>query len=184
MKKKIAYKLLACCLIILIIDGCSPLTTSTIVGGQYEAKTNTTDYFVIPYGGVSLPGQWKKEHYNSISHQQWFVNSDSVAAAIAFTHCNGYEFSKKGLIDFAFVKAYYEWDSKYLAERNKCTRTILVEDSVNKYIIWKLSNDRINNYFLYACNNCNVHNYNVSTRKWPQEQKVKFLQDLYLSKKQ
>ena len=38
--------------------------------------------------------------------------------AIVFTHCNGYEFSKKGFNDFAFVKVYYEWDQqKYLSER-------------------------------------------------------------------
>jgi hypothetical protein len=183
MKREIAFKLTALISIGLLIFACSPLTTSTIVGGQYEAKTNTTDYFVLPYGSVSLPGQWKKERYNSVSHQQWFINDDSITTAIAFTHCNGYEFSKKGLNDFAFVKAYYEWDSKYLAERLKCNRTILVADSINKYIIWQLSSDRLNNYFLFACNNCNVHNYNISTKKWSQEQKIKFLQDLYLTKK-
>ena len=163
-----------------------PMATSTIIGGQYEAKTNTTDYFVLPLGGVSLPGKWTKTRYSNVSGQQWFKNPDSVSVAIAFTQCNRYEFYKKELKDFSFVKAYYEWDAKYLAKAYNIQDTILLADTTNNYIVWRLwGNNKgleINSYYLFGYKNCSVHNFYVSTDKWTQEQKVQFLQDLYLKK--
>ena len=163
------------------LQSCFPPATSTLVGGQYEAKTNTTEYFIFPLGSVSLPGQWVKGNYNSVSGQQWF-KKDSISLAIAFTQCDKYEFSKKDLKDFNFVKEYYEWDSKYLADTKKLTRQIIVSDSVNQYIIWRLFGDNFDNHFLFGNKNCAVHNYNVATKKWTEEEKVQFLQRLYLKK--
>lgn len=166
----------------LVFCGCVSTSLSTATGGDYDAKTNTTAYFVLPLGSVSLPGKWTKDHYNSVSNQQFFKNADSVSVAIAFTQCNSYEFSRKDLKDFAFVKAYYEWDSKYLAERLKVNREILVKDSLQQYIVWRLFGPNVESYFLFANKNCAVHNYYVSTPRWTKEEKVKFLQELYLKK--
>lgn len=159
---------------------CFSQTRSTATGVQYNSKTNTTDYFVIPLGSVSLPGEWIKEKYNPVSGQQWFVNKDTISVSIALTPCNKFEFSKKSLKDFAFVKAYYEWDSKYLAEKNHLTRSILVSDSTNQYIIWRLSGAHYDDYFLFGNKSCKVHNYSLPSRGWTEEQKIKFLQELYL----
>lgn len=169
-------------LLSLVFYNCVTTSLSTASGGEYDAKTNTTGYFVLPLGSVSLPGKWTKDHYNSVSNQQFFKNADSVSAAIAFTQCGNYEFSRKDLKDFAFVKAYYEWDSKYLAERLKVSREILVKDSLQQYIVWRLFGPKVESYFLFATKNCAVHNYYVATAKWTKEEKVKFLQDLYLKK--
>lgn len=159
---------------------CFSQTRSTVTGAQYNSKTNTTDYFVLPLGNVSLPGQWMKGKYNPVSGQQWFVNKDTIAVSIALTPCNKFEFSKKNLTDFAFVKAYYEWDSKYLAEKNHLTRSVLVSDSINQYIIWRLTGTNYDDYFLFGNKSCKVHNYSLPSHGWAEEQKIKFLQDLYL----
>ncbi len=71
----------------------------------------------MPYGTVTIPGKWDKGHQNSISHQQFFTNKDSVKIAIAFGSIKNYEFNLTGAkTGFSFVKAFYEWDSKYFVE--------------------------------------------------------------------
>ena len=175
--------------ILLIVTSCfAPMgsTSSTLESSTYNDKTNTTDYMVFPLGSVSLPGEWTKTHYADISHQQWFKNADSISVAVAFTACDYYEFSKKDLKDFAFVKAYYEWDAKYLSEQLNIRDTILLADTVNNYIVWRLWGEskkiEIDSYFLFGCRNCSVSNFSITANKWPEEQNVKFLLDLYLKK--
>ena len=46
-----------------LVSSCMSLgntTQSTIVGGEYKADKNITEYFVMPYGEVSLPGKWSE----------------------------------------------------------------------------------------------------------------------------
>lgn len=187
MKHRIIFKLTILTSISSLLYSCIPTATSTIVGGQYEAKTNTTDYFVLPLGSVSLPGVWVKTRYTNESNQQWFTNHDSISVAIAFTPCDSYEFYKKDLKDLEFVKAFYEWDAKFLAKNLNMHDTILKIDTTNNYFVWRLSGKNkefeVDNYFLFGYKSCSVHNFYVSTTKWTEEQKVQFLQDLYLRKK-
>lgn len=165
---------------LLCLNACFSQTLSTLASVQYNSKTNTTAYNVLPLGLVYLPGEWKKEKYNPVSGQQWFMNKDTVLISIALTPCNKFEFSKKSLKDFAFVKTYYEWDSKYLAEKHHLSRSVLVSDSIHQYIIWRLSGDHYDDYFLFGNKDCKVHNYSLPSHGWTEEQKIKFLQDLYL----
>ena len=62
--------------ILILLTGCgsSKQATSTLVGGDYDAAKNVTEYFVIPYGSVSLPGKWEKGKYDQSSRQQFFLN--------------------------------------------------------------------------------------------------------------
>lgn len=172
-------------LFLVLFYGCFPPTaTSTLVGGKYEPKTNTTDYFVFPYGSVSLPGEWTKGIYGKSSRQQWFSNKDSVFLAIAFGPCNKYEFYKPELKDFNFVKAYYNWESDFYKNQLKTESKIILADSTNNFIIWQLfDNKNVDMYFLFGYNKCSIHNYCLTTEKWKEQEKIKFLQDLYLNKK-
>jgi mannosyltransferase OCH1-like enzyme len=171
--------------ILTIFYSCIPTkSTSTIVGGQYEPKTNTTDYFVIPLGSVSLSGKWTKGQYNSSARQQWFSNQDSVSTAIAFTPCNKYEFYTPNLKDLNFLMKFYEWESKFYSQQLKTDSKIIESDSTKNYIIWRLyDNKNIDTYFLYGFNKCSVHNYSVASYKWTDNEKVNFLRNLYLNKK-
>ena len=72
--------------------GSAKQATSTIVGGDYDAKKNTTEYFVVPYGQVSIPGKWEKTSYNSAARQQFFRNDESVNIAVSFGPYDKYEF--------------------------------------------------------------------------------------------
>jgi len=53
--------------------GCASQKVNVIEGYDYKEKDNQTSYFVLPYGSVSIPGKWNKDHYNSVSHQQFFI---------------------------------------------------------------------------------------------------------------
>lgn len=50
-------------LISVLVLGFMPLEAvaqSTIVGAEYNQYKNITEYFVFPYGEVSLPGKWSE----------------------------------------------------------------------------------------------------------------------------
>ena len=97
---KIKY-LFGLLLVSVLVSSCMSLgnaAQSTIVGGEYKADKNITEYFVMPYGEVSLPGKWEKWQYVSNARQQFFKNADSVTIAISFGPANKYEFNKNGLL--------------------------------------------------------------------------------------
>ena len=171
--------------VILFLSSCATHKVSTLVGYDYDAKSNKTDYFILPYGSISIPGKWEKSNYNSISRQQFFKNEDSVTIAIAFGPCNKFEFNADNpKVGYEFVKAYYEWDSQYFVGKLGLGRKIIESDSLNSYLIWNLfgaSNDlKVDTYFLFSDNNCYVKSFSVlETDKWTASQKVEFLKNLY-----
>ncbi|MDQ3111327.1 MAG: hypothetical protein M3R17_15680 [Bacteroidota bacterium] len=68
---------------------------STIVGYDYDKTKDKTDYFVLPYGSVSIRGKCDKTF--SAGHQQFFINKDWVSLAIGFGAYNQYQFCKSVL---------------------------------------------------------------------------------------
>ena len=90
--KRIKGIILFAAVVSFISCGSAKQATSTIVGGDYDAKKNTTEYFVFPYGQVSIPGKWEKTSYNSASRQQFFRNDESVNIAVSFGPYDKYEF--------------------------------------------------------------------------------------------
>lgn len=160
---------------------------SVIQGGEYDAAKDQTTCFALPYGSVAIPGKWEKGHYNAVSHQQFFHNSDSVELAIAFHAANGYPFNQRGkLKGHDFVRAFYEWDSRYFVETHGLSRSIVEEDTAQHYIIWELygGNDMTyDSYFLFGEKNGNAHNFSISiTDQWTAEEKVAFLKQLFTGK--
>ena len=167
---------------------CTAKKISVVESTEFNSETNSTQHFVLPLGTVSIPGNWKKTKHNDVSHQQFFTNKDLISIAIAFTRFDDYEFnlnkSKKGI---EFVNAYYEWDSKYLANKYGYTRTIIEKNEEENFIIWRLHSSKksvnIDNYYLFGEKNGNVSNFSVEyTEKWTSEKKISFLKDLYLAK--
>ncbi|MBP1629263.1 MAG: hypothetical protein H6Q15_156 [Bacteroidetes bacterium] len=170
--------------IIISLFSCATQQTSTIVGGDYNELKNETEYFVLPFGSVTIPGKWEKNKYNNISRQQFFTNQDSVIIAIAFSQYNKYEFNMDGsLTGYNFIKNYYEWDSKYLTDSYGLKREILVNDSINNYMIYRIYGDNYNMYFLINEKKGNMSNYFITTDKWDESKKVAFLRELLLSSK-
>ena len=170
----------------ILISGCVSQRTSTIVGCEYNKSKNQTDYFVIPYGNVSIPGEWIRKNYNSQSRQQFFKNSESVTIAISFSGYDKYEFnkdrSKKG---YDFVTAFYEWDSKFFVDSYGLKRRLIVSDSINNYVLYQIfgsiNEGKFDSYFLIGEKNGFVKNFSIMiTDNWTEEQKINFLKSLYI----
>lgn len=162
--------------------GISRQATSTIVGGDYDAAKNATEYFVFPYGSVSLPGKWEKREYINSSRQQLFQNQDSVIVAVAFGPSNKFEFNADGLLEgHDFVEAFYKWESDYFTSAGYAC-PILENDSVNPYMLFKIEGEKVNSVFLIGERNGRVSYFSVqSTDKWTDTQKIQFLKNLFLN---
>ena len=164
---------------------CGSNKATTLVGGEYNEAKNITEYFVIPYGSVSLPGKWEKRNYDNVSKQQFFMNEDSVIVAVAFGRYDSYEFNRDGkLKGYDFVKAMYEWDSSYFQDTFGFQRKIIETDESKNYIIYNISNPQkensVNTFFLIREKNGNVSNFSVNyTDKWTEDEKIRFLKNLY-----
>jgi hypothetical protein len=161
---------------------------STVEGSTYNPATDATDYFVVPYGQVSIPGTWYKADFNEVSRQQLFKNADSTTLAIAFSRVNQYEFnvdgSKTGL---EFVNAFYEWDSQYLVQTHKIQRAIIEMDSTNQCMIYRIygQNERFvfDTYFLIGEQQGIVSNISIfKTDQWTATEKVALLKRIYHSR--
>lgn len=187
--KLLISRLLLFIAIITIFTSCATQRVSTLVGGEYNETKNETDYFVLPYGSVTLPGKWNKKDYNSISRQQFFTNQDSVIIAIAFGQYNNYEFNLDGsLTGYSFIKGYYEWDSKYFINILGLERESIQNDSVNNYIIYRIfgqkDKGKFDTYFLIGEKNGNISNFSISdNNKWTIDEKIEFLKNLFITKK-
>ena len=177
--KRIKGIILFAAVVSFISCGSAKQATSTIVGGDYDAKKNTTEYFVFPYGQVSIPGKWEKTSYNSVSRQQFFRNDESVNIAVSFGPYDKYEFNKDGsLKGYEFVEAFYEWESKYFVS-NGLECKILETDKGNKHILYRVFGDKFDTYFLICEKNGFVSNFSINaTDKWTEQQKVDFLKSL------
>ena len=173
MKRFLAFVFLSAC-----VTAGYTQSRSVITGSNYNKKKDRTEYFVLPYGSIHLPGRWKKGQYIQSSRQQGFYK-DSVFVNIALLPCDKFEFSKPGLEGFELVKAYYNWDARYFSNNLKMNTPVLFQDSISNYIIWKASGNNIENVFLFGARGCGVFNISVSTLKWTDEQKISFLQELY-----
>ncbi len=183
-------KTLLLLLLTIVLTNCATQRTSTIVGGEYNKTKNETNYFVLPYGSVTLPGKWEKTNYNTISRQQFFKNQDSVNIAIAFGRFDKYEFNKNGLqTGYNFVKAYYEWDSKYFVDSHGLERQMVESDSTNHFMVYRISGQiekgKFDTYFLIGEKNGNISNFSISdTERWTDIEKTKFLKNLFLTEKE
>ncbi|MCW3785424.1 hypothetical protein [Plebeiibacterium sediminum] len=174
-------------IVITVFIGCATQRTSTIVGGEYNEAKNETDYFVFPYGSVKIPGKWEKTKYNSNSRQQYFQNQDSVLIAIALGKIDKYEFNMDGKkVGAEFVKAFYEWDSKYFMDTYGLKRQVLEQDSTKNFMIYRIfgpiEGSKLDTYFLVGEHKGFTSNFSISnTDKWNEIEKVSFLKSLFVT---
>ncbi len=187
MKDKFLKTFIIC--FVIFITSCATQRLSTIVGGEYNESKNETDYFVFPFGAVTIPGKWEKKEYNPVSKQQYFTNQDSVILAIAFGRYNNYEFNLDGSYkEFDFVMAYYEWDSEYFIKTYGLKRELFESDSIKNFLTYRIYGDieqgKFNTYFLVGENRGNISLLSISkSEKWTSEEKFNFLKKLYLKEK-
>ena len=180
-------KLSLFCAIIVGLTNCASKQATTIVGDNYNASKNQTEYFIFPYGSVNIPGKWEKSNYNTSSKQQSFTNQDSIILAVTFAKDDKYEFNQDGLHrGYDFVNAFYEWDSQYFIDTFGLERKQLESDTINHFIVYKIYGERdekeYDTYFLVGEKNRSVSVYSIaSTNKWTENEKILFLKDLFLN---
>lgn len=173
--------IIICFLLVALLTNCASHNVSTIVGGEYNASKDVTEYFVLPFGEVSLPGKWEKGGYNKVSRQQFFINQDSISVAIAFGRIDYYEFNQDGALKgFDFVNSFYEWESKFY-ESNGFESQLIEKDSEKHYVIFRIFGKSADTFLLFGERNGNVYNLSVNiTDKWTEEEKIQFLKGLFL----
>jgi hypothetical protein len=183
------FFLLLSILAVAFLTNCAPQGyVSTIENCKYDPKNDQTNYLVLPFGSVKLPGKWEKGRLNKRANQQFFTNKDSVDLAIGFTHFDQYEFNQKGkLRGMPFLLAYYEWDSNFLAKSFGANRVIIESDETNHFMVYRIfkegGTDNIDTYFLIGEKNGNVSNFSINaTKKWTAVFKIEFLKNLFLPK--
>ena len=187
MKRNRVVAILVFCVALFVMAGCAQKMTSTLTSSNYDKKTNATSYTVLPYGSATLPGAWTKVRYVASARQQFFRNNDSVTVSLAFGPADKFEFSKEELTGFPFVKEYYEWESLYMEKSLGQKVSLVVTDSINKYLIARVYSDKVNEYQLFGARDCGCksgafQHYTITGGKLSNDEKVKFLQDIYLAK--
>ena len=129
-------------------------------------------------GEVKIPGEWKQLNKMDDSGQTYLKNNDGVIIAIAKNPQKAYPFYKKDNSDYENVKEFYKWDSNYRKENNFKTEK-LKENRKLEYIIWKYNDEKLDNVFLFGTSNENFLNLLVYTNIWNEDEKIKFLENLY-----
>ena len=159
---------------------------STIESDKYDDNIDQTIFTKFPLGTVTIPGKWTKISYNQVSGQHHFMNVDSAMTAIAINQASSYPFYKPKMTPNTIVQEFYEWDSKYLAEKIKGERSVIKRDTTNHFIIWQITADtekrKIDTYYLFGSENGIVFTILGPTKKWTNEQKVIFLETVYKNK--
>ena len=188
MIRKHGIATLLTCALLVVLASCHRRMAPTITAGEYNAARNQTDYIVLPYGSVSLPGKWTHGRYRKESRQQYFSNSDTTIISIAFGPCNKLGFSTGGVQGYEFVKLYYNYETKYQAEVLNQKIELITADSASKYMLWRVYSDNVSQYMLTgakdcACGECAFQNFTLTSKKLTGDQQVKLLQDIYLEKK-
>ena len=147
---------------------------------NFVFSQHISDYSLVKTttGEIKIPGKWKQLNTMDDSGQTYLKNKDEVIIAIAQNPMKSYPFFKNSLSDFENVKEFYKWDSDYRKENNFKTEKIK-EDVKFEYIIWKYADEKSDNVFLFASKKNNFLNFLVYTNFWNENDKVKFLENLF-----
>lgn len=129
-------------------------------------------------GEVKIPGEWKQLNKIEDSGQIYLKNNEGVIIAIAQNPQKAYPFYKSDKSNFENVIGFYKWDSDYREENNFKTQK-LKENSNNEYVIWKYNDGKLDNIFLFGVSKNNFLNLLVYTNVWSEDEKIKFLENLY-----
>ena len=127
---------------------------------------------------VIIPGKWTQLNTMDDSGQTYLQNEESVIISVAQNKMKAYSFYEEGLNDYKLVKKFYEWDSNWRRDNNFKTAK-LKENKKKKYIIWKFNDGQLDNVFLFGASKRNFINLLVYTDKWNENDKIRFLEELF-----
>ncbi len=175
--------------VLVAVVGCQHrMAPTSTYSGSYNASDNSTDYEVLPYGKVTMPGKWIAGMYNKTSRKQVFYRDDTTTLTVVIAPCASSPFSKDGMTGYEFVRNYYKVEAQYQTEFFEQTPKLLVEDKENRYMLWMVHSDGIDQYFLCgvkdcSCDECTYRSFNLKNRRLSEAQSKKLLQDIFLGEK-
>lgn len=137
-------------------------------------KTRTTQ--------VKIPGNWEQLNTAEDSGQTYLKNKEGIIIAVAQNPKKAYSFFKSEKTNFENVKLFYTWDSDFMKE-SKFKTEKLKEDAKSEFIVWKFNDNKLDNLFLFGSIKDNFINLLIYTDIWPEEQKIAFLEKVYLLNK-
>ena len=127
---------------------------------------------------VKIPGEWKQLNTMDDSGQTYLQNEEKIIIAIAQNPKKAYSFYKIKKSDFKNVQEFYKWDSDHRKEL-KFEIDKIKENPKLEYIIWKYNDGKMDNVFLFGSVKDNLLNLLVYTNEWDEDEKVRFLENLY-----
>ncbi|MEP2026431.1 MAG: hypothetical protein ABJH98_11610 [Reichenbachiella sp.] len=161
-----------------IFTSCKTTHTSMLIADSYDEAKGETTLTLIPYGNIVIPGKWTKYNYNQTSKQHFFRNSDSTAIAVAKNPIDKYPFYSSELSNSELSKNWFEWESDFYSEKGIAV-TQTNRETTKEYVIWKAKSSQVNSVFLYGVKNNLAYNFAVVTDNWTDEQRTKFLRELW-----
>lgn len=166
-------------LIIIFIGGmlsCSTTKTSTIVSHSYDQSTNTTILTLLPYGGIKIPGNWRKTSYNEISRQHFFENEEGVSIAVTKNLQKKFPFYSSGISPHDFALKFFEWERDFYQKQGYTIKKIKTESD---YVIWSATGKDANSVFLYGAKDKFAYNFAVLNNAWNRIRIIEFLIELF-----
>ena len=155
-------------------------SSSTLYSDKYEADKDQTWIMIFPYGQIYVPGKWTRKEYISNTRQYFYANADSVQFGVALNPIDKFEFYKKEMTPYEFVKAYYDWDASFLKQQTGGELALIQENKDKNYIIWSLKKaPKIYSYFLFGIKNKVAYNLYISTDKWEEAKVFPLLETIY-----
>lgn len=148
-----------------------------LVSDAYDKETNQTSLTLLPYGTITIPGQWTKTSYNEVSRQHFFIDTDSTSIAVTKNPQEKYPFYRDNLTDVEFAEKFFEWEREFYEKRS-----FLIDrqgEEGQNYVLWKASGENANTLFLYGAKNGFAYNFAVFSDNWSDEKRVEFVKKLF-----
>ncbi|MDC1106118.1 hypothetical protein OAT16_05390 [Prolixibacteraceae bacterium] len=179
------FKALLSIIFFMTLSNCVSQKSSYIIGSDYNKTKDITTYFSYPYGSIQIPGKWEKGSFNASSREQSFVNKDGIMISIAMTPTDKYPFNLDGkLTGYAFVKEFYDWESKYFMESFGLQCHKVERDSKTQFIIFQVEgeveNQKVDNVLLFGVKQHTAYNLSVKIKQdWSTLERIIFLKNLH-----
>jgi len=158
------------------LSGCYDGQRTMLIADSYSPEKDVTTLQLIPYGDIKIPGKWTKTSFNESSKQHFFSNSDSISIAVALNPMKKYSFYQPDVSAEEFLTAFFNWEKDFYEQNGIAVTKINREPN---YVIFSVKKENINTILLFGAKEDMALNYAISSTKWDDSQRIKFLKTLF-----
>lgn len=146
----------------------------TFVGESTEFSV----YFQNIDKKIIIPGTWRQQQIIE-GGQVFIINDDSTTIGIVMYRKEQLPVFDENQSSFETAKAYYTWDSEYLAKEKEMKVSLLEENESQSYVIWKAVDKYNNNFFLFGCDEELIFNFMIYGDNMSQAEKMNLLKEIF-----